>query len=135
MKSFLKCALAGAIIAGCTLELIEAVQAASSTIQITGTVSVICKINGNAQQTLSGPQTDLGSITEFCNSPGGYQVWVDYAPGIGGQTLYVDGRAVPLSDSGSTMIDSSANAAVQNRSLTLTGTGALTSLSMRIVPL
>ena len=65
MKSFMKYALAGATVAAAVLGPVQAVNAASYTIQITGYVPVICKVNGNTQQTLSGSDVNLGSITEF----------------------------------------------------------------------
>jgi len=135
MKSFLNRAAAGVIAAMGIFGSVQEVSAASSTIEITGTVSVICKVNELAQQTVSGTEVNLGNITEFCNNPAGYQLWVDYTPGITGETLYIDGRAVPLSVSGSTMIDSSATASVQSHNLSISGPTTPASLSMRMVPL
>lgn len=107
--------------------------AASYTINITGYVPVICRVNDSNTQVQSGDTVDLGQMTEFCNNPTGYQVWVDYTPGVTGETIYVDGNPIALSSSGSTMIDSSDTAASLVRSLTLSG-NQLTAVSLRVVP-
>lgn len=109
--------------------------AASYTINITGYVPVICRVNAANTEVQPGQNVDLGNLTEFCNNPTDYQVWVDYAPGITGETIYVDGNAIPLSASGSTMIDSSSTAASLVRSLSLSGDDQPTSLSLRVVPI
>lgn len=108
--------------------------AASYTINITGYVPVVCRVTAANTQVQSGQTVDLGNLTEFCNNPTGYQVWVDYTPGITGETMYVDGNAIPLSSSGSTMIDSSSTAASLVRSLSISGADQPTSISLRVVP-
>ena len=77
-------------------------------------------------------------ISEFCNSPLGYQVWVDHAPGVHSASFQVDGQSVPLSATGSTMIGSAPTAASQSRFLSLDlgeDAGALSYISVRIAPL
>lgn len=107
---------------------------ASYTINVTGYVPVICHINSNQTVAVTGSNTDLGDVNEFCNNPTGYQVWVDYAPGTTSASISVDGRTVALSSSGSTMIDTSNTAAIQTRHLTLNGGSGLSSVSIRIIP-
>lgn len=108
---------------------------ASYQIQITGYVPVICRASATTSQVQPGQTVSLGDLTEFCNNGAGYQVWVDYTPGVTGSTIYVDGTAIPLSTSGSTMIDSSSTAASRIRTLSLDAGSGLTSISMRVVPL
>lgn len=108
---------------------------ASYTINITGYVPVICHATASNTMVQPGQNVSLGNLTEFCNNPTGYQVWVDYAPGTTGETIYVDGNAVPLSSSGSTMIDSSSTSASLVKSLSLSGNGGLSQISLRVVPI
>jgi hypothetical protein len=134
MKSWL---LVGVIAAGFVACGTDAAIAgsASYTINITGYVPVVCRVTANATEVDTGSQVNLGSIAEFCNNPTGYQVWVDYAPGVTSATMSVDGATVPLSSSGSTMIDSSATAASLTRNLTLNGGQGLNAISFRVVPI
>ena len=110
-----------------------AADGASYAISITGYVPVVCRVTAANSQVQPGQSVDLGALTEFCNNPTGYQVWVDYTPGLTGETIYVDGNAIPLSSSGSTMIDSSSTAASLVRSLSLSGSNQPASLSLRVV--
>ena len=107
--------------------------AASYTTTITGYVPVVCRVDASNTLVQPGQTVDLGNLTEFRNNPTGYQVWVDYTPGISGETIYVDGNAIALSSSGSTMIDSSSTAASLVRTLSLSGGSQPTSLSLRVV--
>lgn len=107
-------------------------------IEITGYVPVACNVQAGASSiNLAGStNVSLGSVNEFCNDPNGYQVWIDYAPGIKAASVNVDGTRIALSPTGSTMISSSGTAARHVRQVSLnTGGNQLTSISMRIVPL
>ena len=107
-------------------------------ISITGYVPVVCNVQTGATAVpLSGSDVNLGSVNEFCNDPNGYQVWIDYAPGVTSASVSVDGTQIPLASSGSTMISQSATAARHVRQLSLStgGDTRLSSISMRIVPL
>lgn len=108
-------------------------------IEITGYVPVVCNVQAGASSMNLAGSTDVsfGSVNEFCNDPNGYQVWIDYAPGINNASVNVDGLRIPLSSTGSTMISSSGTAAhrVRQVSLSTGGNSQLTSVSMRIVPL
>lgn len=115
-------------------------QAADATyeIDITGYVPVVCNVQTSASTVPLGSTTvDLGSVSEFCNDPNGYQVWIDYAPGVNDASVTVDGNQIQLASTGSTMISQSNTAAryVRQVSLNTGGDSRLTSVSMRIVPL
>ena len=84
---------------------------------------------------VTGSEVELGELNEFCNSPTGYQVFVDSSPELAGATLKVDGHAVTLSADGPTLLVSSAAPGMTARDLALSGSGAGGSLSFRIVPL
>jgi hypothetical protein len=109
-------------------------------IDIVGTVPVICGVQSSEiSADMANPSNvDLGQLSEFCNDPNGYEVWADYAPGVGSASINVDGKLVPLSSTGSTLIGSSRTAARQTRRLGLDlgeDRQRLTTISMRIVPL
>jgi hypothetical protein len=113
--------------------------AAAYTMDVRGFVPVVCRVS--VDQSLVRPaekqaQIQLGTLQEFCNSPNGYEVWVDHAPGLHTAAFYVDGRRVPASPQGSTLISTSSNAAIRSHDLALDlgEAGALPpSLSLRIV--
>ena len=105
-------------------------------INITGFVPTICRVQSNVTTVSSGAQTDLGNVAQFCNDPHGYQLWVDYNPGVSGAYISVGGKLVPLSSTGSTMIAASDTAASISQQMTLiNSSGQVSSLSMRMVPL
>ena len=108
----------------------------SYTIGITGFVPVVCRASFDANLVpVTGSEVELGELNEFCNSPTGYQVFVDSSPELAGATLKVDGHAVTLSAEGPTLLVSSAAPGMTARDLALSGSGAGGSLSFRIVPL
>lgn len=108
-------------------------EPATFTIDISGYVPVICRVATDV--TTVDSTGSLGTLTEFCNNPTGYQVWVDYAPGATTASISVNGNVVPLSASGSTMIDSWNTAASTTRALTLNNGQDLKSISFRVVPI
>jgi type 1 fimbria pilin len=114
-----------------------AAESPSYTIQISGYVPVICRVTSSARIIeISGPMVELVQIEEFCNNSQGYQVWLDHEPNSGA-TLYVDGKAIPLSEIGTTMISNSDRAALKTHSLSFDigeSEGRLSSVSLRIVP-
>jgi hypothetical protein len=119
---------------------VQAAAPARYTIEITGFVPVICNVSMSQDIVTPSPEEsiDLGVMSEFCNSPNGYQVWVDYAPGTQMGTFEVDGERIPVSASGATMISASFTAAKRTRHLSLdmgVNSQVPFSLSMRIVPL
>jgi hypothetical protein len=46
----------------------------------------------------------LGTLQEFCNNPRGYKLFVDHSPELANSRLVIDGQAVLLSDSGTTLL-------------------------------
>lgn len=97
-----------------------AVGSGQYSIGISGIVPVICRASVDATVVApSAGQVSLGALNEFCNSPGGYEVYVDYSPAFVGANLVVDGARLALSPSGTTRVSSSANAAINSRSLSL----------------
>jgi hypothetical protein len=93
---------------------------AQYSIGISGIVPVICRASVDA--TIVAPragEVSLGALNEFCNSPGGYEVYADYSPAFAGASLVVDGTRVTLSENGSTRISASTTAAINARSLAL----------------
>lgn len=134
-----------ALIAGGMASLALATAAAAQpagqagySLELRGHVPVICRVSLNQTQAAAAEGVQpLGAMTEFCNSAGGYQVWIDHQPGAEG-AVWVDGRRVALSNSGSTLISHSATAARRSRNLQLelqTSAAAPASLSLRVVPL
>jgi hypothetical protein len=115
-----------------------ATESANYTIQISGYVPVICRVTSSARNIeISGQKSEQVQIEEFCNNSQGYQVWLDHEPNSGA-TVYVDGKAIWLSEGGSTMIRNSDRAALETHSLSFEigeSEGRLPSVSMRIVPL
>lgn len=115
----------------------DAAPSASFSIGITGHVPVICRASLDA--TIVAPQpgaTSLGNLREFCNSPNGYQVFVDSSPELANATLVVGGREVVLSDSGSTLVSASNAPAIAMNDVVLEAPdGASGYLSFRIVAL
>jgi len=113
-------------------------EQSSYTIELRGYVPVICRASVNATQVATQPgQTSLGQLSEFCNSPTGYQVWVDYSPSLANASIIIDGRTVQLGESGTALIDSSTTAAIATKDLALdqSGDGAQGNLSIRVVAL
>lgn len=97
-----------------------AIGSGQYSIGISGIVPVICRASVDA--TIVAPnagQVSLGALNEFCNNPGGYEVYADYSSAFAGASLVVDGARVALSETGSTRISTSATAAINARSLTL----------------
>ena len=109
----------------------------SYAVQVSGFVPVICRASTDAA--VIAPQQNgavqLGELKEFCNSGGGYKVYADYSPELESATLVVDGKALPLSSDGTTLVTSSDRAAVASRPVSLELKSGQTSgtISFRIV--
>lgn len=110
-------------------------------IQVMGWVPLICRATLSQDQVADDEGiVDLGDLQEFCNDAGGYQVWIDSAPGVTGM-LYVDGQEVPLSADGATLVSSSTTAAKRTKHLVLdiganeSAENISPSLSIRVVAL
>ena len=112
-------------------------DSASYTIGITGYVPVICRasLDATVVPAASG-ETSLGSLNEFCNSPNGYQIFVQSSPELANATLVVDGRSVTLSGDGPTLVAASDSPNILSRNVSLSSpNGAGGSLSFSIVAL
>jgi hypothetical protein len=105
-------------------------------IDVQGHVPVICQARVDAATVSAGAgETSLGHLNEFCNSGAGYSVYADYSEELSNAVLVIDGKAVPLSESGSVLISTSATAAITSRELSLKLPDGVTggSISFRIV--
>ncbi|MGA0602864.1 hypothetical protein ACO2Q3_19300 [Caulobacter sp. KR2-114] len=76
----------------------------------------------------------LGQVSEFCNDPRGFQVWVDYPETLANAQLMVDGAPVTLTAGGATRIDQASAPGQATHTLTLLGAAA-GDVTVRIVPL
>ena len=109
---------------------------ASYSIGITGYVPVICRASFDVSVVPAGDgATPLGHLQEFCNSPNGYQIFVDSSPELANATLVVGGREVTLSGNGPTLVSSSSGPAITTNDVVLHASGASGHLSFRIVAL
>jgi len=78
-------------------------------ISLRGFVPVICRVTVNEKiQPAGGILVDLGEMTEFCNSAGGYIVYIDHTPDVAGAVFIIDGRRIELNPHGSTAVYQSA---------------------------
>ena len=113
------------------------VGGAQFSIGIVGYVPVICRANVDAGSApaVSGT-TSLGLLKEFCNSPSGYRVVADYSPALASAKLIVDGKPVPLTNGGSTVVTQSNSAAIADHTLALelSKDGQTGNISFRIEP-
>lgn len=120
-----------------TIAQAEAPASASFSIGITGHVPVNCRASLDA--TVVSPTSDatsLGQLREFCNSPNGYQIFVDSSPELANATLLVGDRKVALSANGPTLISASTGPAITSSNVILQdANGASGTLSFRIVAL
>lgn len=115
-----------------------AAQGGVQTLTITGFVPVACRaaLGTNVVMPNANGETNLGTLTEFCNNPAGYQVLVDHSPELANATLVVDGVEIALAPQGSTLISSSPHAATASHKVALRTAGDVNgTLSVRIVPL
>jgi hypothetical protein len=107
-------------------------------LDIQGFVPVICRANVSATQVPSeAGQVSIGQLSQFCNDPNGYQVWIDYSPSLADASVSIDGRQVSLSQAGSTLISTSNKPSVEQHDLGLNlhNPGVQGSISIRVVAL
>ena len=72
---------------------------------LAGVVPVICSATVSAGVATAGPgRTPIGRLNILCNDPAGYQVWVDYPPALAMGSVVLDGRQIPMSAAGKTLI-------------------------------
>lgn len=113
------------------------VGGADVAIAIVGYVPVICRAKVDASTIApAAGTTSLGMLKEFCNSPTGYRVIAEYSPVLASARLIVDGTAVALDASGSTVISQTDGAKIANRTLALElpQDGPSANISFRIEP-
>lgn len=134
MRTSLPAALCALILAGSA----SATAPSNYTIRITGYVPVICHatLDATAVPVASG-EVSLGMLNEFCNSPNGYQVFVESSPELADASIVIDGKTVELGDEGATLISSSPHADIAARAVSLNMPEAPEggSLSVRMVAL
>lgn len=90
------------------------------TLGISGFVPVVCR--ARLETGIIAPQAgtvNLGTLSEFCNSPNGYRVHADYSAELAAGKLIVDGSALPLQSEGSSVVTQSDRAAIDSHDLQL----------------
>ena len=109
-------------------------------LEIEGRVPTVCRaeVRGNLAAPEAGTHA-LGTLDEYCNNPGGYEVHVLSSPELAGAKLVVDGVEIPLSASGPVLVSRSDHADIATHSLELQLPDGRASpngiLSFRIAPL
>ncbi|WP_423603653.1 hypothetical protein [Sphingomonas sp. MS122] len=108
------------------------------TLGITGFVPVICRASVDATSVpVAAGEVSLGTLSEFCNSPNGYEIYADHSDALAKGSLIIGGQKVQLSQQGSTRIRKTNRAGIANNGVTLEVPKGVTSaqISFRIVPL
>jgi hypothetical protein len=99
--------IATAMIGGPANAVPDAPGSSGYSIGITGFVPVICRASVDTTIVRgAAARNSLGNLNEFCNSPNGYQVFVEASPELVNATIVVDGNRVPLTANGPTLISS-----------------------------
>ncbi len=131
MKTVMK-TLAGVAAAAAAASAATSASAASWTIELRGTVPLVCHAD-LAQQVApsSGGVVDLGPLKELCNDGMGFHVYANTPAGTGGAFL-VNGRAVPVSSTGQTEIDAPNSASIATLQLAYDPQGGQVPASMNI---
>lgn len=84
-------------------------------------VPVACRVSYAPTPGSGSGEAALGKVSEYCNSPTGYQVRMLYPAGsLRGVTMRINGSAIVLDGSGSAVIDTAPGAA--SRRFELVGT-------------
>lgn len=97
-----------------------ALSSSRYTIGISGFVPVICRATVSATSVApTAGNVQLGSLSEFCNSPRGYFVHADYSASLAAATLVVDGVEKPLNSDGTIVVSTSDHASIVNRNVSL----------------
>ena len=130
--------IATAMIGGPANAVPDAPGSSSYSIGITGFVPVICRASVDTTVVSNNAgSNNLGNLNEFCNSPNGYQVFVEASPELANATIVIDGNSVPLAANGPTLISSSSGPSIVSHQLVLQTPAGNTngSLSIRVVAL
>lgn len=106
----------------------------ATTFRLGLTVPMICRVELRA-----GPPEAAAIAEEFCNAPAGYQVVALHPAAGGGDVLWFDydGRRIPASASGTTMLAEEPSAAHRTRSFAVyppAGGVAATDVTLQIIP-
>lgn len=113
------------------------VEAGRYVLGITGFVPVVCRASVDATSVpAAAGEVSLGTLSEFCNSPNGYEIYADHSAALAGGSIVVAGQRVQLSETGSTRIRMSDHAAIQSNGVSLEVPEGVTSgqIAFRIVP-
>jgi len=102
IKAFSKASVIILLLAGSAA---SAQSVATSSFRLQLSVPVICTVSHRASLSVAGDGYMLGGLREYCNSPNGYSLVVDYAPGsMRGAVVSVGDERVTLDGSGHTVI-------------------------------
>lgn len=109
-----------------------------ATFRLSAIVPTVCRVAfaGTAAQPESG-LVDLGNFSELCNDRHGFRITMSHGSDLNGAELIVDGRSIPLSASGQTLIvdENQPMERVQSMQLRVNGTlTELPNLSFQIEP-
>lgn len=106
-KQFLTMAAITMAALGLSTGTATASASASSRIELRGTVPLICRYEVNSSVvSVQNGTADFGAVEQFCNSGSGYVFAVHHSPEFHGLFI-VDGRAVPASETGTTILERS----------------------------
>lgn len=91
---------------------------AQSTFQLRLNVPLVCTVSHQANIAPAGNGYQLGELHEFCNSPSGYQLTVNYAPGsMRGATISLGDERVILDGSGRAVISQAPGPRIRDRQI------------------
>ena len=113
-----------------------AADGSTVTIDISGSVPVVCRASFGVPAIVNGSgAVDLGRLTEFCNHPRGYRVFLTASESLEGVVLRIDGQRHRIRR-GENLLSSSdrPNSASRSAMLELPGKSAAGSLTLRIDP-
>ena len=81
-------------------------------------VPVVCTVVHRPAISVSGDGYVLGDLREYCNSPSGYMLTVDYAPGsMKGAVVSVGDSRVVLDGSGHSVVSHEGGPRIQDRAI------------------
>lgn len=130
-------AFIAAAVAAATIVPVQAANIERATFRLSAVVSTVCNVSFTGTAAQTGDLIDLGQFAELCNDRHGFRITMSHGAELAGAELMVDGRAIPLSASGQTVIvdENQPMERVQSVQLRVNGTLAETpSISFRIEP-
>lgn len=91
---------------------------ANGSLRLQLTVPLVCTVSHQAAISAAGSGYMLGDLREFCNSPSGYLLTVNYMPGsLKGAVVSVGDQRVLLDGSGQAVISHEAGPRIRNRAI------------------